>query len=457
MKPLNQSLPDGLLLAFVGDDFTGSAASMEVMTFAGLPTVLFLAPPTPEQAARFDGMRGIGLAGTMRSQRREWMQHKLPELFRWLRDTGAPVCHYKICSTFDSSPEIGSIGCAADIAASVFDGWMPVMPAAPPIRRYQAFGNLFAAGPGGVARLDRHPVMSCHPATPMQEADIRAVLATQTRADVGLISLEDLTDDAAANAAWQREWSQGRKLMAVDTVSVDDLAMVGGLLWRMSGDGMMAIGSQGVEYALVAHWQRMGLLGPAPSARSAGVADQIIVVSGSASAVTAAQIDHAATHGFTTLALDAANCLRDRTAIGGTLTAALDALSAGRSVLIHSIKGPGDPSFAAFRAAAEQRGLTIDAANNELGEMLGQILAELLDQTGLKRAAISGGDTSSHATKQLGIYALTALAPTIPGAALCQAHSEQTGRQGLELALKGGQMGSPDYFDWIRRGGGSLR
>src|SRR3712207_8495872 len=37
-----RSLPDGLLLTFYGDDYTGSSAVMEVMTFAGLPTVLFL-------------------------------------------------------------------------------------------------------------------------------------------------------------------------------------------------------------------------------------------------------------------------------------------------------------------------------------------------------------------------------------------------------------------------------
>ncbi len=40
-------LPDGPLIAFYGDDFTGSSAVMEITAFAGLPTVLFLNPPTP--------------------------------------------------------------------------------------------------------------------------------------------------------------------------------------------------------------------------------------------------------------------------------------------------------------------------------------------------------------------------------------------------------------------------
>ena len=45
---MTRALPDGPLVTFYGDDFTGSSASMEALAFAGLETVLFLAPPTPE-------------------------------------------------------------------------------------------------------------------------------------------------------------------------------------------------------------------------------------------------------------------------------------------------------------------------------------------------------------------------------------------------------------------------
>jgi hypothetical protein len=37
---------------------------------------------------------------------------------------GAGV-HYKVCSTFDSAPHIGSIGHAIDIGARIFGGWTP--------------------------------------------------------------------------------------------------------------------------------------------------------------------------------------------------------------------------------------------------------------------------------------------------------------------------------------------
>jgi uncharacterized protein YgbK (DUF1537 family) len=88
-----------------------------------------------------------------------------------------------------------------------------------------------------------------------------------------------------------------------------------------------------------------------------------------------------------------------------------------------------------------------------IGCALGRILDKVILEAGLRRAVISGGDTSGHASRQLGIHALTALAPTIPGAAIFRAHGESA-HDGLELALKGGQMGSPDYFGWVRDGGG---
>jgi uncharacterized protein YgbK (DUF1537 family) len=82
------ALPDGLLVAYYGDDFTGSTSVMEVMTFAGLPTVLFLDMPTDAQVARFAGYRSIGIAGVARSQTPAWMDDHLPPVFHKLAALG---------------------------------------------------------------------------------------------------------------------------------------------------------------------------------------------------------------------------------------------------------------------------------------------------------------------------------------------------------------------------------
>ena len=145
MTGSSHGLPEGPLIAWYGDDFTGSAATMEALTFAGLPAVLFFDIPCPEQLARFPGMRGIGIAGIARSKPPSWMRAHLPPIFAALRATGAPLIHYKICSTFDSSPTTGSIGVAVEIGQEAFgNSWIPLITAAPAIHRYQAFGNLFA-------------------------------------------------------------------------------------------------------------------------------------------------------------------------------------------------------------------------------------------------------------------------------------------------------------------------
>ncbi|MEZ5846987.1 MAG: four-carbon acid sugar kinase family protein [Geminicoccaceae bacterium] len=112
------------------------------------------------------GYRGIGIAGIARSQTPQWMRENLPPVYAALASTGAPILHYKTCSTLDLAPHVGSIGTAIEIALEILQtGWIPSV-AAPAIRRFQAFGNLFAGYGDGIHRLDRHPVMSRHPVTP---------------------------------------------------------------------------------------------------------------------------------------------------------------------------------------------------------------------------------------------------------------------------------------------------
>src|SRR6185503_15829675 len=88
--------------------------------------------------------------------------------------TGAQVLLYKVCSTFDSLPTLGSIGRGIELLREQFTGLGPVAvaPAQPQFGRYTAFSNHFGVFAGQVHRLDRHPVMSRHPSTPMHEADL---------------------------------------------------------------------------------------------------------------------------------------------------------------------------------------------------------------------------------------------------------------------------------------------
>ncbi len=448
------TLPVGPLIAFLGDDFTGSAATMEVLSFAGLPTVLFLAPPTKAQAARFGAMRGIGIATTARSQSPDWMARHLPPLFAHLAATGAPLLHYKTCSTLDSAPHTGSIGKAVELALAVRGSdWVSCLIAAPPLRRYQAFGQLFAAAGDAIFRLDRHPVMASHPVTPMQEADVAMHLRKQTGLPLATLTLEHLNPTGFASL----RANAPAKIITLDCIDMDHAAQLGALIWDAAGaDGHLAIGSQGVEYALVAHWQKSGLITLPEPAPSFGKVDQVIAISGSVSPTTAAQIARAEEDGFVVIPLDAAALIKGgdsaKRAMTNSYEAARAALSQGRDPLICSARGPDDPAVAAMRAALSESQHTPHEANALIGTSLGALLRDLLRGTVVARAIIAGGDTSGFAAQALGLFALTAIGATTAGAALLKGHSDTPEFDGLELALKGGQMGSPDYFSWIKNG-----
>jgi uncharacterized protein YgbK (DUF1537 family) len=459
------------LITWYGDDFTGAAAVAEVLTFAGVPSVLFLDVPKPNHLEAFPKARGIGIAGIARAQSPAWMDAHLPEIYHFLATLPggeAPLTHYKVCSTLDSSPTVGSIGRAIDLADPIFTGdWVPVVVGAPALRRYQFFGHLFAAGPGGTFRLDRHPVMSRHPATPMGESDVAAHLRRQTATPTGTLTLDDLTSPTVARGARDAHVASGTRIVAIDAIDDRSMAAVGRLIWEGRTRNPFVVGSQGIEYALVAHWRESGLidntggaLAPTPDSFASMGSAPVIVVSGSASSVTADQIAWAEANGFGAIPFEAAavveglDTFRGRDAIDRATEWAIVLARAGLHPIIHTARGPDDLAVEMGVGAMVRAGIDPATGNGRIGAALGTILDRTLRATGVRRAIISGGDTSGAASRSLGIHALEAIAPTIPGAALCRAHVDDPAYAHLEIALKGGQMGSPDYFGWIRDGGG---
>ncbi len=438
-----------LLLSYYGDDFTGSTDVMEALASNGVPTALFLGIPSETLLERFKNCRAIGIAGTSRSETPQWMDEHLTPAFEWLKGLNAAICHYKVCSTFDSSPKVGNIGKAIEIGKALFkQSVVPVVVGAPQLRRYTAFGHLFAAYQGEVFRIDRHPVMSRHPVTPMDEADLTVHLSRQTSLPVNLANLVTIraTDaDARIDALAAEEAG----ILFLDVDGPETQAAAGHQLWRLANRGNSFVaGSSGVEYALLNTWRNEGLIGEKPKFSPPGKVDRLAVVSGSVSPTTERQIRRATTNGFDGIALDPLALVGEnaQSALDAAVNAGIAGLTAGRSVILHTALGP-----------SADRGGDIDripGARHRLGQALGTILRRLIEQENLSRAVIAGGDTSSHALKELRVEALTTLLPLpqTPGSPLCTAHGSYAPANGLQIALKGGQVGTDDYFPQIRDG-----
>ena len=449
------------LYAYYGDDFTGSTDVLEALSLAGVRSVLFIGIPSQERRQEFGHCQALGIAGESRSRPPQWMSEHLPGVLRWLGALGAPIVHYKTCSTFDSSPQVGSIGRALEIGRETLTPpFIPIVVAAPHLRRYLAFGNLFAAAGEKICRIDRHPSMRAHPVTPMYEADLRRHLAAQTPLRIGLVDLTAFAQGRAP-AALAECLSRGDAAVLFDGVSEAELEETGRLLWQCAvpkqsvsaePGGVDAVqpsidterplfcaGSSGLTYALLSAWLRTRVIAGEPPRTQAAPVETLLVMSGSCSPVTERQIRTALDSGYHGIPLDVSRLLTESCAAAAVATALEEAVShlrAGQSTVIYSALGPLAPAT--------------HPGGEALGARAGALLRRILTETRVPRVVLAGGDTSSHAVAQLGIDALTWAASLEPGAPLCCAHAQTPGIDGLELVLKGGQVGSDDFFERVR-------
>ncbi|GAA4340644.1 four-carbon acid sugar kinase family protein [Variovorax defluvii] len=460
-------------LAFYGDDFTGSTDALEVLAFAGLDCALFLDVPDEQTLREFGPFDAIGVAGASRAMSPTEMDQQLAPVLAAMSRLPVPLVHYKVCSTFDSSPAIGSIGRVMDLSRAAFgDTAIPIVAATPALGRYCAFGNLFArsATDGRVHRIDRHPIMSVHPVTPMHEADLARHLGAQTAMPVTGFTLPQLGLDRTAMAGeFQRVVDAGSGgAVLLDGTTTEQLTETGRLLDGLAHGRqtpLFCVGGSGLEYALTRWWRETGVL-PAASTthdRFDGVS-QVLAVSGSASPLSALQIDAAVDAGFVELPVDAAALVaasEPAAELVRLAEKALRALRAGHSVMLHSARGPNDTRIEAMLSALAGQGMSREQARHEgsrlLGHRFGDLVDALLRAHPLQRLLLSGGDTSSHVTQRLAPQALRVVARLAPGAPLCRAISREPHLAQLEIALKGGQMGQPDYFVKALRGTADAR
>ena len=435
--------PAPLLLGFYGDDFTGSTDALESLAVAGVKTVLFTRPPTADDLAAHPGLQAFGIAGRTRAMTPADAEGTLRLAFESFRDADVGLVHYKVCSTFDSSPTVGSIGRVMEVGLDTFgESIVPILVGAPSLGRHCVFGNLFAryGAKRERYRLDRHPSVSRHPITPMTEADLRKHLSLQTSLPVGLIDVvslglpcEQLMETYEQTCALME-----RGGVLIDLVDNSQLPAVGRLL--LAGERRFVVGSSGVESALCAAWTERGILKAPAAMTPPGDVGPIIVVCGSCSPVTGEQIRHAVGEGFAEVILspNALDVGEINNALMNSVGAVSHALGNGRSVVLHT--------------DADHRVAHTPAEDARLGTTIGHILRRALQRRPVKRVVIAGGDTSGRVANTLGISALEMIAPLTRGAPLCVATAPNAKVNGLQLVFKGGQIGPPDFFSRVRNG-----
>ncbi|WP_295767020.1 four-carbon acid sugar kinase family protein [uncultured Mucilaginibacter sp.] len=450
-----------LLLAYYGDDFTGSTDALEFLSRAGIKTVLFMQPPTAEQLLQYKNLQAIGVAGLTRSMSPDDMEAVLKPAFKALKLLGAPHVHYKVCSTFDSSPTIGSIGRAIDVGAEAFKApFVPLLVAAPALGRYCFFGNLFArmgiGSKGEVFRLDRHPSMRCHPVTPADESDLRVHLAKQTDKSIGLMDVFKITQPLEdARQSLKTITQSGAKIVLFDGLEEEHLRQAGQLIddYADRQSPLFSVGSSGIEMALGSYWQSAHEVNSPATWAAADEVEQLLVISGSCSPVTSRQIETALAHDFESIPINTTALAQGadiKATILPVIAAAVNSIHQGKSVIIHTSTGNHDERIKDAKAMFEKRGWDAQTIRTQtpkiFGTALGLVANAVINQTNIKRLVIAGGDTSSYTARALGIEAVEMIAPLWTGAPLCKAYAPGKPVDGLQVNIKGGQVGDDNYY-----------
>jgi uncharacterized protein YgbK (DUF1537 family) len=442
-----------LLATFYGDDFTGSVDALLQFSRYGLRGRLFVGLPAPkeleEAAASCDV---VGVAGIARSLPADAIATELQPVLEAFAALRPRVVQYKACSTADSAPRIGSLGRVIELGRKTISSHpIPVLFAQPDFGRYTVFGHHFAAENGTVYRLDRQPTMSSHPSTPMNESDLAVHLGRQTELPIASLPFTCYESDSAVA---DRLASSDSAAVVLDAFSDDQLDLLGRAILQLS-QPVFAVGSGGLSRALAS---AAGQALPDPlgedGAAYAGPRrpGPTLAVSGSRSIRTQRQLQVARDAGWAVMPLTVSRTASasvdmrtvsadDRRTVSADDMRIVELLASGVNVALstHDVDFDGIPSGEVLPAiASAAAGVVSTAVANGATE----------------RVIVCGGDTSSRVTRLLGVRSLSIAANPWSNVVLLTAHASGSPIDGVELLLKGGQVGGDDLFERVHALGG---
>jgi 3-dehydrotetronate 4-kinase len=414
-------------LGCIADDFTGATdlasnlvrSGMRVVQVNGVPSAADDPPPAT-------GCDAIVVALKSRTTAPADAVAQSLAALRWLQAQGASRFYQKVCSTFDSTPR-GNIGPVADaLMRELRAPFAMACPAFPQNQRTVFKGHLFV---GDLLLSDSG--MRHHPLTPMTDANLVRVLQPQTTHRVGLIEHRDVRRgaDAIRTRVLQLR-DDGFGIAIVDAVDDADLMAIG----LAAKDDALVVAGSGVAIGLP---QNVGI---APSDRASWLPPprgRRAIVSGSCSVASNAQVAHFIGSGGQAFAVDPL-----RLAAGQDVAARALEWAATRparaSVLIYATAQADAVRQVQQQLGVEQAGAMVEATL--------AAIAQGLVRDGVRQLVVAGGETSGACVQALGIRQMRIGAPIDPGVPWCHAQSALDGGDGLHIALKSGNFGTPDFF-----------
>jgi uncharacterized protein YgbK (DUF1537 family) len=411
-----------VLLGCIADDFTGATDLANTLVKAGMRAVQLLGVPRADLAVP-DADAVIVALKSRSNPAGEAVSMSLSAL-DWLRRAGARQIYFKYCSTFDSTDK-GNIGPVADALCDALGTPFTVAnPAFPTNKRTVYQGYLFV---GDV--LLSESGMRHHPLTPMTDPSLVRVLQRQTKHKVGLVPYTTIVQGVSAvRAHFDRLRSEGTRHAILDAITDEHLLALG----EACADMPLVTGGSGMAMGLPANFVKQGLLAPGQQSQLPAIGGPAVVISGSCSSATQAQVaEMRKTHAAFEI---------DPVAVASGRDAAADALAwatprlGQEPILIYSTASPEAVSAVQSKLGREHAGALVEAT-------LSQVAKGLVTR-GARRLVVAGGETSGAVVSALGVEGLQIGAEIDPGVPW----TASLGEPRLALALKSGNFGTTDFF-----------
>lgn len=412
----------GTVFGCIADDFTGATDIAGLLARSGVRVSLRIGVPLdpPSDTSPFEV-----IALKSRTAPVDDAVTETRAALAWLRAAGAQRFFWKYCSTFDSTAE-GNIGPVAEALMNDLETAQTIYcPAFPENGRAIFMGNLFV----GRQPLAESP-MKDHPLTPMRDSNLMRLLAPQVTKPVGLtdrLTVARGADAVAASLADHR--GAGTAHVVVDAVADADLETIAAACRDMP----LLTGGSALAMPLPGLYLEDGLLTVDAAKKTVQeTAQQTLILSGSCSAVTNAQVARYLASGAPSYRLDPLSLTQSGT------EPILDWLAQQDLAAAPVVYATADPT--SVKAAQATLGVT------EVGALIEQTLAccaVAARDAGARRIIVAGGETSGAVTKALDVTQLDIAEEIAPGVPWTYCTSQG---HVIALALKSGNFGSETFF-----------
>lgn len=420
----------GCIFGAIADDFTGASDLAGLLARSGIAVNLRIGVPNRLPSnSHVDGTPSAPFEVIALKSRTAPVEEAISDALaalEWLKASGAQRFFWKYCSTFDSTAE-GNIGPVAEALMKALGTKQTIYcPAFPENGRSIYMGNLFV----GQQPLAESPMRN-HPLTPMRDSNLMRLLEPQVTMPVGLVDHLTVAKGAdAIKSTLQQLADDGTNHVVVDAVADADLLAIS----TACKDMPLLTGGSAIAMHLPHLYDVDGLLDLKQSeAQGFATENKSILLSGSCSAMTLAQVKAYIDAGHPSFKIDPSNAAK---------TGADDAMhwlgqqDLAKAPLIYASAEPEDVKQVQASLGVERAGALIEDVLAKCG-----IKARDL---GARQFVIAGGETSGAVTKALGVNQLTIGQEIAPGVPWTFCHSNSIP---IALTLKSGNFGATSFFE----------